>query len=175
MDITNPSNTNYNATVYANVYYVLTGALNLLNTSAPVVILNSTGTSITNIPVNIPATTVDPSSTLYVELYGTNTSLTDTYDYTLFFNGITPSHMITTLNSAIIGPTGPQGIQGIQGETGPTGPQGQQGYSTGRLYYLNYSVTGTLGTYSQLGTSAVLNSTQYTSNLTLPTRGQTGT
>jgi hypothetical protein len=75
-----------------------------------------------------------------------------------------------------LGPTGPTGPQGIQGQTGPTGPQGPQGITSGRLYYLNISETGSLGSpYGTLSTSAVVSNTGYTTTLSLPTSGNTGT
>lgn len=79
-------------------------------------------------------------------------------------------------NSAVYtGPTGPQGIQG-NSITGPTGPQGAQGYTSGKLYYLNSSVTGSIGSpYAQLGSSAVIGSTRYSSTITLPAAGNSGT
>jgi hypothetical protein len=62
------------------------------------------------------------------------------------------------------------------GITGATGAQGEQGYSSGKLYYLNVSSTGSAGSpYAQLCTGAVVGSTQYKTGLTLPSVGSTGT
>jgi hypothetical protein len=41
-------------------------------------------------------------------------------------------------------------ISELIGPTGPTGPIGPQGFSSGRIYYFNYSITE-LGSYKQLG------------------------
>ncbi len=58
---------------------------------------------------------------------------------------------------------------------GQTGPQGPQGISSGKLYYLNYNITGSIGSpYSQLSINAASITTQYTSSLTLPSAGNTG-
>lgn len=60
-------------------------------------------------------------------------------------------------------------------QLGPTGPQGNQGTTSGKLYYLNESITGSAGPgYYQLGTSAVLSPTGYTISVTLPAAGNSG-
>jgi hypothetical protein len=79
------------------------------------------------------------------------------------------------------GETGMQGYQGLIGNTGSTGSigyqgfQGLAGYTSGKIYYLNYSVTGSTGGYSQLSPYASPSPTGYTHTITLPTAGQSGT
>ena len=73
------------------------------------------------------------------------------------------------------GPIGPQGNIGVQGSTGPIGPQGEQGLTSGKLYYLNYSESGSVNGYKQLSKIAFSTINQYTGTLTLNSNGLTGT
>ena len=92
-----------------------------------------------------------------------------------------PSVIVTVqqVMNTQIGPTGVQGSTGSIGPQGPTGSigqQGEQGFSSGRLYYLNISETGSLGSdYGTLGTTAVVLNQGYIKSLTLPSAGNTGT
>jgi hypothetical protein len=53
-------------------------------------------------------------------------------------------------------PFGVGGPQGPTGPTGPSGPQGIPGFSSGLLYYFNYSVSGPVA--RQLGTAPIVSS-----------------
>jgi hypothetical protein len=61
-----------------------------------------------------------------------------------------------------------------QGNTGADGPQGSQGTSSGVVYYLNKSITGSVASYSQMSKNAVIGITGYTGGLQLLSSGQTG-
>jgi hypothetical protein len=84
----------------------------------------------------IPYTVLaDFTKRLRVRVYVVSSS---TQSSTLYFGGVTVSHIHTTLAANTnTGPTGPQGYTGVQGETGPTGTMifsgsGAPSLSTGR-------------------------------------------
>jgi len=49
-----------------------------------------------------------------------------------------------------VNPCGVTGPAGMTGRVGPIGPTGPRGYSTGAEYYLNYSVSGGVGSYKDM-------------------------
>ena len=98
----------------------------LINTSAPIPIIDGTAVQEYFGTIAVSSTVVNPTHRLLVEFAVTGLLPGDSL--TFYTDGATPAETLTTFttpgNTGPTGPTGPTGGIGVTGAAGPTGPQG---------------------------------------------------